>query len=266
MIKTPKGQGDSMRIVISLLLTLLTACATAPVSLVPSQEPMNVRRAVDLLGKVYVASDRVKGKPSALNIDAAGVRLALVRDTGSVEVVCPYAATRDPQLDTSRLWPALVVSCRVDREAAMTPFLIAFPKKTATPQEYARAWQVMRALAAPETSDERAAFATALTDFRAGKVGPGVDETVREHKVAAELAVKDKRFWDAADEFAQGLTIAAWWPQGNYNLALVYGELRAYALAARYMQRYLALLPDAANGRAAQDKVYEWAAAERAGG
>lgn len=251
----------------TFLLILLSGCAGAPPApLIPSPEPMSVRRAVNLLGAVYVASDTLRGKPSGLHIDATGLTLVMVRDSGSVDVACRYAATPDPLLDTSRLWPALVIACRVDNETATTPFLMAFPTKNAAPPEYARAWQVMRALAAPETSEERAAFIATLAEFRADKVGPDVGEAVRPHKVAAELAVKDKRLWDAADEFAQGLALAPWWPQGNFNLALVYGELRAYPLATRYMQRYLELVPDAANARAAQDKVYEWAAAQRVGG
>jgi hypothetical protein len=252
---------------LALLPTLLTGCASAPpVPLAPSPEPMSIRRAVDLLGAVYVASDNLKGTPSGLRIDAAGLTLRIARDSGVVEVACPYAAAPNPLLDSSRLWPALTIACRVDNKATTYPFLMAFPAKNATPPEYARAWQVMRALAAPETPEETAAFVAALAGFRAGKVGPGVGEAVRPHKVAAELAVKDKRLWDAADEFAQGLALAPWWPQGNFNLALVYGELRAYPLAARYMQRYLELVPDAPNARAAQDKVYEWTAAQRAGG
>lgn len=251
----------------ALMLILLTGCASVPpVPLAPSPEPMNVRRAVDLLGAVYVASDDVKGKPSGLHIDAMGLTLVMVRDSGSVDVACRYDTTPDPLLDSSRLWKALMIACRVDNEATTTSFLMAFPTKNATPPEYARAWQVMRALAAPETAGERAAFVATLADFHAGRVGPDVGEAVRPHKVAAELAVKDKRLWDAAGEFAQGLALAPWWPQGNFNLALVYGELRAYPLAARYMQRYLELVPDAANARAAQDKVYEWNAAQRAGG
>ena len=250
----------------AFLLALLTGCASAPVPLAPSTEPMSVRRAVNLLEMVYVASDTLNGKPSGLHIDAMGLTLVMVRASGSVDVACPYSATPDPLLDTSRMWPALVIACRVDNKTATSPFLMAFPKKDTTPSEYARAWQVMRALAAPETSEEAAAFVAVLAGFRAGKVGPGVGEAVRPYKVAAELAVKDKRFWDAADEFERGLALAPWWPQGNFNLALVYGELRAYSRAARYMQRYLDLMPDAANARAAQDKVYEWTAAQRVGG
>lgn len=251
---------------LTLLPILLSGCATAPVPLAPSSKPMSARSAVELLGNVYVASDALNGKPSGLHIDALAMTLMMVQTSGSVNVECQYAATPAPLLDTSRMWPALMVDCRIDKKAATYPFLVAFPPKKATPAEYAKAWQVMRGLAMPETAADRAAFVAVLADFRAGKVNPNVDEAVRQHKVAAELAVKGKRLWDAADEFTQGLTLAPWWPQGNFNLALVYGELRAYPLAARYMQRYLELVPDAANARAAQDKVYEWNAAQRTGG
>ena len=251
---------------LALLPILLIGCASAPMPLTPSAKPMNVRSAVDLLGNVYVASDALNGKPSGLRIDAMAMSLELVQASGSVDVACPYAATPEPLLDTSRIWPALMVDCRIDKKAAMYPFLIAFSTKNATPAEYAKAWQVMRALAAPETAAERAEFAAVLADFRSGKVDPNINEAVRQHKVAAESAVKGKRLWDAAGEFTQCLSIAPWWPQGNFNMALVYGELRAYPLAMRYMQRYLELAPDAANARAAQDKIYEWSAEQSSGG
>lgn len=264
-----KTMKTSHRWLASMILVpiLLSGCASAPpVPLAPSPEPMSVRRAVELLGMVYVSSDTLKGVPSGLRIDATGLTLTLASGGSTHDVACRYADTPNPMLDSSRMWPALIIACRLDKEKATHSFLMAFPTKNAKPPEFARAWQVMLALAAPEKPDERAAFVAALADFRAGKAGPDVGEAVRPHKVAAELAVKDKRLWDAGDEFAQGLVLAPWWPQGNFNLALVYGELRAYPLATRYMQRYLELVPDAPNARAAQDKVYEWAAVQRTGG
>lgn len=251
---------------VMLLPILLSGCASVPVQLAPSSKSMSARSAVELLERVYLASDSLNGKPSGLRIDAMRISLVVIRASDSIDVACHYNDTPDPMLDTSRMWPALMIDCRVDNKASRYPFLMAFPTKNATPAEYAKAWQVMRGLAMPEIAADRAAFATVLTDFRAGKINPNVDESVRQHKIAAELAVKEKRLWDAADEFTQGLAIAPWWPQGNFNVALVYGELRAYPLAARYMQRYLELTPDAANARAAQDKVYEWNAAQRSGG
>lgn len=253
---------------LALLSALLTGCVSAPVPLVPSSEPMSVRSAVGLMSKAVLTTDDAYWNQSGLRVYATGLSLSVTVNSATHNMTCQYAATPAP-LFLDWIVPALVVNCQLDNETTTRSFLmlsLGSKKDRIAPPTFARAWQVMLALAAPETPEERAAFVAALAGFRAGKAGPSVGETVRPHKVAAELAVKDKRLWDAADEFAQGLALAPWWPQGNFNLALVYGELRAYPLAARYMQRYLELVPDASNARAAQDKVYEWTAAQRAGG
>lgn len=117
-------------------------------------------------------------------------------------------------------------------------------------------WQTMLSLDAAEPVADRTRFESALAAIRSGSVGPDIDESVRRQKVFAENAVREKRLWEAADAFEQGLALAPWWPQGNYNLALVFAELRADALAARYLH----FVPDAANARAALDKIYLWQA------
>lgn len=70
--------------------------------------------------------------------------------------------------------------------------------------------------------------------------------------------MKAKDFEIASERFADALKLAPWWPQGHFNLALIYGELGLNARAAGEMRRYLRLAPDAANARQAQDKIYEW--------
>ena len=253
---------------LAILPTLLMGCVSAPVPLVPSSEPMSVRGAVDIMSKAVLTTDDANWNQSDLRVYATGLSLNVTVNSAVHNMTCQYAATPAPLL-LDWIVPALVVDCQLDNETAKRSFLMlsrGSKKDRIAPPTFARAWQVMLALASPEKPEERAAFVAVLADYRAGKVGPDVGEAVRPHKVAAELAVKDKRLWDAADEFAQGLALAPWWPQGNFNQALVYGELRAYPLAARYMQRYLELVPRAPNARAAQDKVYEWDAAQRAGG
>jgi hypothetical protein len=56
------------------------------------------------------------------------------------------------------------------------------------------------------------------------------------------------------------LKLAPWWPQGRYNRALLMGELGFAPEAIQEMRRYLQLVPDAANARQAQDKIYQWEA------
>jgi tetratricopeptide (TPR) repeat protein len=83
-------------------------------------------------------------------------------------------------------------------------------------------------------------------------------ETARRFRVVAEAAVRDKDFEKAVDSYAEALRLVPWWPEGRFNLALILGELRHHAEAAREMKRYLVLVPNAPNARAAQDKIYEW--------
>lgn len=83
-------------------------------------------------------------------------------------------------------------------------------------------------------------------------------EGARRLKVQAELAVREKKFQDAADLYGESLRVAPWWAEGHFNQALVLGEIKNYDIAVREMGYYLQLAPDAPNARAAQDKIYEW--------
>lgn len=116
------------------------------------------------------------------------------------------------------------------------------------------------ALRAQKRSDEfNASFAASLTDYRnKAASGTAIPEEANKYKVQAEGAVRDKDFDDAADLYAAALKVAPWWPAGHFNRALVLGELEDYAAARREMGYYLQLVPEAANARAAQDKIYQW--------
>jgi hypothetical protein len=87
---------------------------------------------------------------------------------------------------------------------------------------------------------------------------PELPEEARRFKVQAEAAVRDKRLADALKFYGQAVTAAMWWAEGYFNLALLYAEQKQHESAIRNMKRYLVLLPQAANARAAQDKIYEW--------
>ena len=164
--------------------------------------------------------------------------------------VCRFTQATQPDIDYRHFQGTLNMPCSGG-------VLTAWTAADEAPS-YLAAWNKMRSLSAPETPAEAAAFEASVVSFRAGSVGPEIGEDVRPYKVQAELAVREKRPWDATERFEAGLAIAPWWPQGNFNVALIYGELGAYTRAERYMRRYLKLVPDAANARAAQDKIYQW--------
>ncbi len=113
------------------------------------------------------------------------------------------------------------------------------------------------------TEEEDAAFTKAAASYRAATVKPTLPEEARKFKVQAEFAFSKKEFAEAAERYKEALDIAPWWPEGRFNRALILGELFSYRDAIREMKRYLTLVPDATNARAAQDKIYQWEGIEQ---
>lgn len=114
------------------------------------------------------------------------------------------------------------------------------------------------AKADPINPAEEAAFTEAAAKYRAAFVKPTLTEEARRFKVQAESAVGKKEFEGAASRYKEALAVAPWWPEGRFNRALILGELSRYSDAIKEMKRYLTLVPDAPNARAAQDKIYQW--------
>jgi hypothetical protein len=105
------------------------------------------------------------------------------------------------------------------------------------------------------------AFAQVAANYRAADPKPQITEAVHRFAVIAGAKVRDKRFVEAAIAYENGLKLAPWWPQGQFDAALALGEARDYQGAIRHMKNYLALVADAPDARKAQDKIYEWQAA-----
>jgi len=105
---------------------------------------------------------------------------------------------------------------------------------------------------------ELAEFEKAASTYRNTTPKPVLAEEARKFKVQAESAVREKNFADAAALYDKALTMAPWWPEGHFNRAIVLSETGQYATAIVEMKRYLLLVPDAPDARAAQDKIYEW--------
>ncbi|HWF64374.1 MAG TPA: hypothetical protein VN685_07185 [Rhizomicrobium sp.] len=105
---------------------------------------------------------------------------------------------------------------------------------------------------------EQQQFATIAAAYRASNTGPGIPEGARRFRVMAETALAKKRISDAVDAYEDGLKLAPWWPEGHFNAALALGELHYYDDAIEHMKKYILLVPEASDARAAQDKIYAW--------
>lgn len=101
-------------------------------------------------------------------------------------------------------------------------------------------------------------FEATARRYRDAAPKPELTEEARKYKVQAEAAIQDKDFAAAAGLFRQALRIAPWWPEGHFNLALLLGETGDRGTAVQEMKRYLMLVPNAADAREAQDKIYAW--------
>ncbi len=126
-----------------------------------------------------------------------------------------------------------------------------------------RAAQAGTASSSPE---DDARFAQVAKAYREAAVKPLPGEDVRRYVVQATAAVKKEDFYGAAEFYDEATRLAPWWPQGHFNRAFILAAIGEYGDAAREMQRYLALVPNASNARQMQDKIYEWQAQAPAAG
>ena len=126
-------------------------------------------------------------------------------------------------------------------------------------QKIADALLTLKQAASPEArATEAARFDALAASYRSSNPKPEISEDVRRNEIQAEDAVRNRQFERASSLYESALQIAPWWPQGHFNRALILESLEQYDLATEEMQRYLKLVPDAPNARAAQDKIYEW--------
>jgi tetratricopeptide (TPR) repeat protein len=117
---------------------------------------------------------------------------------------------------------------------------------------------VLKAAANRAEEDEELRFQDVARAYRTSTAQPVLDENVRRFRVQAEGAIHDKDFGVAAELYGQALALAPWWPEGHFNRALVLSETGNFSEAIVEMKRYLTLVPEAPDARAAQDKIYDW--------
>lgn len=114
-----------------------------------------------------------------------------------------------------------------------------------------------------DLADDASAFPGFQEEARAWRalpVKPGIPEGVRRSQLLAEDAIRNKNFEEAVDFYEQGLNVSPLWPEGQFNAALLYGEMGIYGQAVIHMKRYLELRPDAPDAQAARDQVVIWQA------
>jgi tetratricopeptide (TPR) repeat protein len=123
---------------------------------------------------------------------------------------------------------------------------------------FANALYVLKRGAGTAERAAEAAFAASAKKYCEMPVKSPLPENVKRCRIMAEDAINNKEFEKAVNYYEQGLEIKPLWPEGQFNAALLYGELKDYENAALHMKRYLELVPNARDAREAREKVYLW--------
>jgi tetratricopeptide (TPR) repeat protein len=87
---------------------------------------------------------------------------------------------------------------------------------------------------------------------------PAFPEEARRFGVQATNLAEQKRYDEAIALYQRAFGIAPWWAEGHFNRALLLAERSRYQEAIAEMKQFVALVPNAPEIRAAQDKIYEW--------
>lgn len=158
---------------------------------------------------------------------------------------------------------ALALALALGFNGAFSFAIGAQPKPPDDERSAAREAPDAGATALREDEAPFALFRDAARAWREQPLKPAPPEEVNRRRVLAEDAIRNREFEDAILHYERGLKLVPLWPEGQFNVALLYAELGEYGFALIHMRRYLELVPDAADARAAREKMYVWE--ERAG-
>jgi tetratricopeptide (TPR) repeat protein len=87
---------------------------------------------------------------------------------------------------------------------------------------------------------------------------PPLPEPARRFFAEGQAFARADDYVGAAESFGKVTTIAPWFPNGQFNLALVQERAGDYGPAILSMETFLKLAPNSRNARVAQDRLYEW--------
>jgi hypothetical protein len=102
-------------------------------------------------------------------------------------------------------------------------------------------------------------FEALAASYRAAAAKPPVTEELRRYIVQANALGQQKDYTGALELYGKALAVdPVAYPEAYFNMALLAAQKGRYRPAIGFMKKYLLLVPEAKDARAAQDKIYEW--------
>ena len=103
-------------------------------------------------------------------------------------------------------------------------------------------------------------FDSLAAQYRTLKVKPAISEEERRYIVQANAMAQSKNYNRAIELYEKVIVLNPTNPMVYNNEALLLAIVAQYNSAINRMKKYLMLVPEAEDARAAQDKIYEWEA------
>ena len=155
-----------------------------------------------------------------------------------------------------------VVDIHLSEEKDIMMYRFIFKSKVFAKEFAENMYSVIQAENLVEESLSRAdsiVFIDLAAKYNAMKEKPTITEEQRKYIVQANAYSKDKDLGKAIDAYKKAIAAdPVAYPPAYYNMALLYAEEGYFKSAIRNMKKYILLVPDAPDARAAQDKIYEW--------
>jgi len=108
---------------------------------------------------------------------------------------------------------------------------------------------------------ELAEFQKIVANYKALSEKPTITEEQRKYIVQANSKNEKKEYKEALNLYQKVIDAnPISYPSAYNNMALIAAQIENYVDAIYSMKKYLLLMPDAPDTRAAQDKIYEWEA------
>jgi tetratricopeptide (TPR) repeat protein len=230
-----------------------------------SLKPYFSTEQIDQLHVSFIGKDKVELYVRTTYNDEYGVRTYHINYRFNLaEMSDPYIKTRDFWHDFNGFKVVVDSGVTIDSNSEyVTTCEIHWGSKSDA-DDFSNALYVLKQYAIKERmklASEASSFADFREKARAWRtlpVKPALPEDVRRCRLLAEDAFQNKEFEKAVDYYEQGLEIEPLWPQGQYNAALLYGEIKDYENAVSHMKRYLELAPDASDAQLARDQLMIW--------
>jgi tetratricopeptide (TPR) repeat protein len=141
---------------------------------------------------------------------------------------------------------------------AMQPVILAW-SDAATAQAFADAFnRLLYAASHRDSTKELVTFSAAAKAWRENPAKPPLSPEAERQRILAENAIKEKNLDSAVEHFESALEVQPMWPEGWFNLAIIYAEQNNYADATDGMKHYLELVPDAPDAKDAREQMIIW--------